>query len=75
MNDKNNQVKKQIKLLLAQEDMKAIELIRLLNEKYNKNYSSEGFSQKMKRETITYKEMLNIASVLGYEIVFKKIEK
>ena len=68
----DNEVKRQIKVLLAQESVKAIELIKSLNEKFSSNYSSSSFSHKLKNETITYKEMLNIADILGYEIIFKK---
>ena len=68
----DNEVKRQIKVLLAQENIKAIELIKSLNEKFSSSYSSSSFSHKLKNGTITYKEMLNIANILGYEIIFKK---
>lgn len=71
----DNQVKKDVKALLVQEDLKLKELVELLTKKTGKMYSSSGLSHKLGREKLSYKEMLDIAEILGYKIKFEKIEK
>lgn len=70
-----NQVKKQLKMLLLQEDVKLYELARAMSEKIGKAYTSDSLSHRMARATITYQEMLVIAEILGYEIKFNKKEQ
>ncbi len=67
-----NFVKKQIKLLLLQEDIKLKELAILMSEKTNKKYTPDSLSHKIGRNSITYSEMICIAEILGYEIKFIK---
>ena len=67
-----NLVKKQIKRLLLEEDLKLKELAFLLSEKYEKKYSPDSLSHKIARNSITYSEMVCIAEILGYEIKFIK---
>lgn len=50
------------------------ELCQLLSQKLNKNYSATNLSNKLKRGTISYNEVLMIAEILGYEIKFVDIE-
>ncbi len=69
----DNQVKKDVKSLLVQEDIKLKELVELLTKKTGKIYSSSGLSHKLGREKLSYKEMLDIAEILGYKIKFEKI--
>lgn len=64
------QVKEQIKTLLAQKGKKQKDLVLKMSELMNSKYSSNSFSHKMKRGTITYTEMLVIAEILGYEVHF-----
>ena len=44
----------------------------MLIEKTGRNTTADSFSHRLARASITYEEMLDIADVLGYEIVFKK---
>ena len=67
-----NRVKKQVKILLAQENYFLKELVQMLAKKSGKNYTQDSFSHRLGRATITYEEMLDIAEVLGYEIKFIK---
>lgn len=67
-----NQVRKQIKLLLVQEDLKLKDLAILLGERLGKNYSYDGLSHRIGRKTLSYDEMLLIADILGYDINFVK---
>ena len=67
-----NYVKKQIKMLLLQEDMMLKELAAELTQKTEKNYTPDSLSHKISRNSITYSEMVCIADILGYEINFIK---
>ena len=67
-----NHVRKQIKLLLLQEDTMLKELAVKLSEKTGKNYTPDSLSHKIGRNSITYSEMVCIAEILGYEIQFVK---
>lgn len=66
------QVKEQIKTLLAQEGLMLKELAAMISEKTGKKCSPNSLSQKLSRETLSYKETLMIAELLGYEIIFNK---
>ena len=67
-----NRVKKQVKILLANEDCMMKELAEMLEQKNGKKCTLDSFSHRLARASITYEEMLDIAEVLGYEIIFKK---
>ena len=64
-----------MKLILTRECLTQKELILLLNEKANKNYSPDGFSHKLSRRTITFDEIVEIMDILGYQFDIKKIEE
>lgn len=52
------------------------ELAANLSKKLNKPYSMQNFSNKLRNETITFREMLIIADILGYDIKFiPKVDK
>ena len=65
-------VREQVKTLLSQEGITQKELIKILSEKTNKQYSQTSLSQKLGRGSLTYNEVLEIAEILGYEIRFVK---
>lgn len=67
-----NRIKKQLKHLLLEEDVKIKDLIPLLSKKAKKEYSYDSFIHRLGRATITYEEMIDIADVLGYDIQFVK---
>jgi len=67
-----NKVRKQIKFLLLEENYMLKELAEMLENKTGKKYAPDSFSHRISREKITYKEMLEIAEILGYEIKFIK---
>ena len=67
-----NYAKKQIKMLLLQEDLLLKELAGEMSEKIGKTYSPSSLSHKISRNSITYSEMVCIADILGYEINFIK---
>lgn len=64
------QVKEQIKTLLSQKGKKQKDLVAKLTELTGEKYTTNSFSHRMKRGSITYNEVLIIAEILGYEIKF-----
>lgn len=67
-----NRVRKQVKQLLLEENLFLKELVGMLSEKTGREYRADSFSHRLSRAKISYEEMLDIADVLGYEIIFKK---
>lgn len=67
-------IRKKIKKILVEEDLTLTEVVNRLNEKYNRNDTIQNLSNKLSRETLKYKEAIEIASVIGYEIVWNKKE-
>jgi len=63
-----NKIKNDIKVKILQKGLTMTKLVELLNGKHNKNTTVQNISNKLTRETIQYKEILEIADVLGYEI-------
>ena len=55
-----------------EEDLKITQLLPLLSKKRDKIYDYGSFIHRLRRETVTYTEMLDIADILGYEIKFVK---
>lgn len=67
-------IQEQIKVLLAQESLKIKDLANLISEKTGKKCTPDSISQKLRRGSLTYNETLDIAELLGYDILFKKQE-
>lgn len=62
-----------LKKILLDVNITLTELANALSKRLNKPYSMQNLSNKLRNETITYREMLIIADILGYELKF--IEK
>ncbi len=60
----------EIKNLTNDRDMTLKELAEQIGKYKNKNYSLASLSQKLRNETISYKEVKLIAQILGYRIKF-----
>jgi len=60
----------EIKNLVNDRDMTLKELATKIGEAQNKSYSLASLSQKLRNETISYKEVKLIAQILGYKIAF-----
>ena len=65
-------VREQIKVLLAMENVTLTEIAQEMSEKTGKNYSMQNLSQKLSRKTLKYEEARLIAELLGYKIKFEK---
>ena len=48
------------------------QVVDLLSDEYGWSDSVSNLSAKLERESIRYKEILELADVLGYEIVWQK---
>ena len=60
----------EIKNLTNDRDMTLKQLAQKIGEAQNKEYSLASLSQKLRNETISYKEIKLIAQILGYKIKF-----
>jgi len=43
-----------------------------MTKKTGKNYLQSSLSHKLARETITFKEVIEISNELGYDVIFKQ---
>lgn len=71
----NNILKNEIKAKITLSGHTMTELVNLLNLKYDKKTTVQNLSNKLTRETISHKEILEIADVLDYEIIWKRKDK
>lgn len=65
-------IKDDIKSLIVKSGWTMSDLVKALNEKYNRNDSVQNLSGKLSRGTIKYREALEIAEILGYDIQWIK---
>lgn len=68
----NNHIRNEIKAQITRSGHTMTKLVELLNQKYDKKTAVQYLSNKLTRGTITYKEVLEIADVLGYDIVWQE---
>ncbi len=59
-----------LKKILLDVDVSLTELAATLEKRLNKPYSMQNLSNKLRNETISHKEMLIIADILGYKLEF-----
>ena len=65
-------IKDEIKSLLAREAMTMTEVASKIYNTENKRVAMSSLSQKLKNETIRFREVREIADILGYDIKFEK---
>ena len=58
----------ELKKILLDVNVNLTELAAALGKRLNKQYSMQNLSNKLRNETITHREMLIIADILGYEL-------
>lgn len=68
-------IKDDVKSLIAKEAWTMTDVAGILYKTENKRIAASSLSQKLKNETIKYREILQIADILGYDIEFKKRNK
>lgn len=60
----------ELKKVLLDVNISLSELAQSLGKRLNKPYSMQNLSNKLRNETITHREMLIIADILGYDLKF-----
>ena len=65
-------VRNEVRSHLACEGVTMQDVLKKLEQQYGWSRSVSNLSGKLLRETLRYKEAVELADVLGYEIVWKK---
>ena len=65
-------IRNEIKAQIVRAGMTMQEVVDQLSIDYGWSESVSNFSGKLQRESIRYKEVLELAAVLGYDIVWQK---
>ena len=66
-------VKNEIKSIIVRSGMTMQHVVDLLSDEYGWSDSISNFSSKLSRESLRYKEAIQLKDVLGYEIVWQKL--
>jgi len=62
----------QIKSYIVREGMTMADLVEKLAEQYGWSPSVPNLSDKLRRESLRYKEAVELADALGYDLVWQK---
>ena len=65
-------IRSEIKAQIVRAGFTMQELVDRLHDDYGWSDSVSNLSAKLQRESIRYREIIELADVLGYEIVWKK---
>ena len=65
-------VRNEIKAQIIRAGFTMQEVVDLLHDEYGWSDSISNLSAKLQRESIRYKEVMELAEVLGFEIVWRK---
>lgn len=65
-------VRNEIKAQIVRTGCTMLEVVDRLADEYGWSDSVSNLSGKLKRESISYKEVIQLADVLGYDIVWQK---
>ncbi len=65
-------VRNEIKAQIIRTGMTMQQVVDLLSDEYRWSDSVSNLSAKLQRESIRYKEVVELADVLGYDIVWQK---
>ena len=65
----------ELKKILIDVNVNLTELAQALGKRLSKPYSMQNLSNKLRKETITHREMLIIADILGYDLKFIRREE
>ena len=69
---KKGYIRSQVKAQIMLAGYTMAETVELLSTEYGWSESLSNFSAKLRRESLRYKDVLELADVLGYEIVWQK---
>ena len=65
-------IRNEVKAQIVRAGFKMQELVDRLHDDYGWSDSVSNLSAKLQRESIRYREIIELADVLGYEIVWQK---
>ena len=65
-------IRNEIKARIVQEGTTMSEIVRTLSVVYGWSASVPNLSDKLKRATLRYSEAIELADILGYDIVWRK---
>ena len=65
-------IRNEIKSYIAASGWLMVDIVKVLNEKYDTDTTSQNLSNKLSRGTIKYSEVLEIAEIIGYKIEWVK---
>ncbi len=68
-------IKTEIAMLLLKKGWTREKLVKEMGSRLNKKYSSSNLGNKLRLETIPYREIKLIADILGYDIEFVDRDK
>ena len=68
-------IRNEIKAQIVRAGMTMQQVVDLLSDEYGWSDSVSNFSNNLARGSLRYKEAVQLAQVLGYEIVWKKKEE
>ena len=68
-------IRNEIKSYIVREGMTMRELVEMLSDEYGWSDSVPNFSSKLRRGSLRYSETLELADVMGYDIVWEKRNK
>ena len=72
--DRAKEIENQLRGVIAASGLNATQLADLITQKCGRPESVQSFSQKLKRGSIKYAEVLEIAELLNYDIKWEKIK-
>ena len=65
-------IRNEINSILVRSGFTMAQAVELLSQEYGWSDSPSNLSAKLQRESIRYREVLQLADVLGYDIVWQK---
>ncbi len=65
-------IRNEIKAQIVREGMTMQEVVDLLADEYGWSDSVSNLSAKLQRESLRYREAVQLADVMGYDIVWRK---
>ena len=65
-------IRNEIKAQIIRAGMTMQEVVDLLSDEYGWSDSVSNLSAKLQRESIRYKEVVELADALGYELIWQK---
>ena len=68
-------IRNEIKSYIVREGMTMRELVEMLSDEYGWSDSVTNFSGKLRRSSLRYSEAVEMADVMGYDIVWMKRNK